>query len=97
MAIKLTIPKAPPAPVMPSEIAPDLTLVHEHYPKIGDKIALMWGSSVLQQYLSKIIFDERGGRQGFPMPVVSALMRIYEYHGTLVPEPKAGDDWEQVV
>ena len=52
---------------------------------------------MLQEYLSKTIFDERGGRQGFPMPVVSALMRLFEYHGTLMPEKKSGDSWEHVV
>ena len=97
MALKIAIPKAPPAPILPPEFAPDFSLVQKQFPKIGDKIALMWGSIVLQQYLSKTIFDERGGSQGFPMPVVSALMRIYEYHGTLIPEKKAGDDWEHVV
>ena len=97
MAIKIATPKAPTAPALPPDIAPDFALIQEDFPKIGEKITLMWGAVVLQQYLSKIIFDERGGRQGFPMPVVSALMRLYEYHGTLMPEAKAGDDWEHIV
>ena len=97
MAIKIAVPKAPRAPVLPPDVAPCLTLVQDQFPKIGEKITLMWGSVLLQQYLSKIIFDERGGRQGFPTPVISALMRLYDYHGALMPEPKAGDDWEHVV
>ncbi len=93
MAIKIVVPKAPRAPALPPDIAPSFTLVQDQFPKISEKITLMWGSVLLQQYLSKIIFDERGGRQGFPEQIVSALMRLYEYHGSLVPEPEAGDAW----
>lgn len=96
MALKIAIPKARGAPVLPPDLASDFSLIQNQFPKIGDKIALMWGSVVLQEYLSKTIFDERGGRQGFPLPVVSALMRLHEYHGTLMPETK-GDDWSHVV
>jgi len=73
-------------------------LIQEHFPKIGEKISLMWGTVGLQDYLSKTIFDERGGRQGFPMPVVSAMMRLYEYHSSLVPEVPltAGQVWDNV-
>lgn len=97
MAIKIAVPKALRAPVLPPDIAPCFALVQDQFPKIGEKITLMWGSVLLQRYLGNFIFDERGGRQGFSMPVLSALMRLYDYHGTLMPEPKAGDDWEHVV
>lgn len=96
MALKIATPKTPSAPLLPPDLAADFSLVQEQFPKIGEKITLMWGSVVLQEYLTKIIFDERGGRQGFPMPVVSALMRLHEYHGTLMPEAKAGDTWERI-
>lgn len=97
MAIKIATPKAPSAPVLPSGLASDLSLIQEQFPKIGEKITLMWGAVALQKYLSKTIFDERGGRQGFPLPVVSALMRIHEYHGTLMPQIEAGDAWGHLV
>jgi hypothetical protein len=98
MAINIIAPKAPPAPTLPSELKPDFSLIQEHFPKIGEKISLMWGTVGLQDYLSKTIFDERGGRQGFPMPVVSALMRLYEYHSSLIPAvpPTAGQVWDNV-
>ena len=97
MALKISIPKPPTAPILPPGLALDYSLVQTQFPKIGEKITLMWGSVLLQQYLSKTIFDERGGRQGFPMPVVSALMRIYEHHATLIPETKEDDNWGHVV
>lgn len=96
MAINIVLPKAPSAPALPAGIAPDFTLIHEQFPKVGDKIALMWGTARLQEYFNKTIFDERGGRQGFPMPIVSALMRLYEYHGTLMPSVEVGDDGGRV-
>lgn len=96
MTIKIATPKIPNAPVLPPDLAADYSLIQEQFPKVGEKITRMWGSVVLQEYLTKIIFDERGGRQGFPMPVVSALMRLHEYHGTLMPQAKAGDTWERI-
>jgi hypothetical protein len=96
MAINIVSPKAPPAPLLPSGIAPAFALVQEKFPKVGEKISRTWGTVGLQDYLSKIIFDERGGRQGFPMPVVSALMQLHEYHSTLIPQvsPEAGRVWD---
>jgi hypothetical protein len=96
MAINIVTPKTPPHPSLPPEIARDYFLIHQQFPKIGEKISVMWGSSGLQEYLSNTIFDERGGRQGFPMPVVSALMRLHEYHSTLIPVVKSVDAWDHI-
>jgi hypothetical protein len=97
MAIKIATPKAPSAPVLPPHLASDYALIMEKFPKVGEKITMMWGSVALQDYLNKTIFDERGGRQGFPMPVVSALMRLHEYHGTLMPVLNDGNAWDHVL
>ena len=95
MAIKIITPKVR-QPELPSELVSDYSLVQQQFPKIAEKIALMWGRRGLQEYLSKTIFDERGGRQGFPMPIVSALLRLFEYHSALVPDTPSGDAWENV-
>lgn len=97
MAINIVTPKGPQQPALPPGIAPDFSLIQQQYPKVGEKIAMMWGTLGLQDYFSKTIFDERGGRQGFPMPIVSALMRLNEYHSTLVPGVRpSGDAWEHI-
>ncbi|MBI4807651.1 MAG: hypothetical protein HY799_01685 [Nitrosomonadales bacterium] len=88
MAIKIVAPKAP--------VAPDVSLILEHYPKVGEKIAVMWGSQELHKYLGDTIFDARGGRQGFPMSVVSALLRLFQYHSTLIPGSE-DDAWDHVL
>ncbi len=90
----IVTPKVPSAPVLPSGLKPAFSLIQGQFPKVGEKIALMWGTVGLQEYLTKTIFDERGGRQGFPMPVVSALMQLHEYHDTLIPKVASTDTWE---
>lgn len=93
MAIKIVTPKAPPMPAFPQEVAYEVKLVHEQFPRVGAKIAGLWGSVELQRYLSETIFDARGGRQGFPQPIVSALMSIYHFHESLVPDQGNDDVW----
>jgi hypothetical protein len=96
MAINVVTPKAPQQPALPEKIVPDYVLVQQQFPKVAEKIALMWGTLALHDYLSKTIFDERGGRQGFPMPIVSALMRLHEYHSTLIPVARTIDAWDNI-
>ncbi len=96
MALNIVVPKAPPAPALPRGIASDYSAIQEQYPSISAKIAQMWGSVTLQDYLNKIIIDDRGGRQGFPVSILSALMRLYEYHGSLVPDTRTGGTWDHV-
>jgi hypothetical protein len=97
MALKIVTPKAPPMPDFPPAIAPEVKLVHEQFPRVGAKIATMWGSVELQRYLGETIFDARGDRQGFPQPVIMALMNIYRFHETLIPD--AGNEcvWDKIV
>jgi hypothetical protein len=95
MAINIVTPNTPKHPVLPPGIAPDLLLVQHQFPKVAEKIVLMWGTPALQDYFSKTIFDERGGRQGFPLPIVSAMMRLSEYHSTLIPVERTVDAWDQ--
>lgn len=85
MAIKIATPKATPVESLPLVIQPDVLIIREKYPNIGNKIAALWGSAQLHKYLNQIIIDDRGGRQGFPQPIVSALLRIFQHHSSLVP------------
>ncbi len=79
MKIKISVPKGPPPAIaMPAGLPPHLSIIWEQYPRIGEKISLMWGYVELQNYLSTIILDERGGRQGFPPAVLAALMEVHK-------------------
>lgn len=86
MAIKIATPKAIPSQAMPPDIAPDVSIIQENYPGIGNKITMLWGSVQLHKYLNQLIIDDRGDRQGFPAHVISALLRIFQFHTSLVPE-----------
>jgi hypothetical protein len=86
----------PKQPALPPGIVPDFFLVQQQFPKVAEKISLMWGTLGLHEYLNKTIFDERGGRQGFPLPIVSALMRLHEYHSTLIPIARTIDAWDNI-
>ncbi|HTN94214.1 MAG TPA: hypothetical protein VMJ33_06525 [Gallionella sp.] len=87
MDIKISVPKAPPPAIaMPPELPAHLSIVWEQFPRIGEKISLMWGYIELQEYLSTIILDQRGGRLGFPKPVLAALLEIHRRHAKVLPE-----------
>ena len=96
MVLKISVPKPRPAPPLPADIAPDIAVIQERFPRIGNKITLMWNSAELQKFLNELIFDARGDRQGFPPDIAEILMRIHRYHGQLIPE----DDkhvWNKVI
>lgn len=79
---------------VPEEVTSDLALLGERFPKVVENIRQLWGSNALQEYFGKTIFDERGGRQGFPVPVVMALERIAENHSKLFPQPATDPFWD---
>ena len=81
----------------PEVVIHDVAVIQEHYPNIGARIAQLWGSSDLNTYLGTVIFDERGGRQGFAEPTASALFRVYEEHMALVHATKARDIWDAIL
>ena len=85
------------APMIPTSLANNVGLIREHHPRIVEKIIQLWGSIELHNYLDSIIFDERGGRKGFPEPISAALFRIYETHGDLIKIPKNNDVWDAIL
>lgn len=97
MTVKMAVPKPRTVETLPEGIDPGIGLILESYPHIGNKIIQTWGSIELQRYLTKLIIDERGDRQGFPPPIASALLRIYDDHSKLVPEDNRGDPWHSVI
>ena len=97
MTDTLSVSEPSSAPKFPAVIAHDLRLILEHYPNVGKKIAQLWGSVDLHHYLNTVVFDDRGGRLGFPEAIVSALFRVSEVHKTLVPVKSGGDIWDVIL
>jgi hypothetical protein len=50
------------------------------FPRIAETIRERWGKRVLDDYLAKLVIDERGDRQGFPMDVLWAIMEVARLH-----------------
>lgn len=62
-----------------------LEVVRSSFPRIASAIELMWGTPELQQYLSKLIVDDRHydtgvTRQRFPKEIMASLLVIYNRH-----------------
>ena len=67
----------------------------EKFPRIVEKIAVLWGTPQLARYFSELLFDDRGGREGFPPDIMIELFRLSNFHETLKPTRTAMDSaWE---
>lgn len=51
----------------------------EGYPRIADKIfSLRTSKEALRVYFDSLLTDDRGGRQGFPFPVIVNIQGLYD-------------------
>ena len=67
----------------------------EKFPRIVEKIAVLWGSPQLAKYFSELLFDDRGGREGFPPDIMIELFRLSNFHESTKPARTAMDAaWE---
>jgi hypothetical protein len=55
-------------------------IVERAFPRIAATIRDQWGKRALDDYFSKLVVDDRGGRQGFPPDVLSAIMEVGRLH-----------------
>ncbi|MDD5328850.1 MAG: hypothetical protein PHX38_02520 [Sulfuricella sp.] len=50
--------------------------IEEVYPKIMEKIVLIWGHPECAKFLNNLMIDDRGNRQGFSVDVMGELMLL---------------------
>jgi tankyrase len=50
--------------------------LESQFPHIFNKLVELKDNNQFSQYLNDVIFDSRGGRQGFPPEVVSELWKL---------------------
>ena len=64
----------------------------QNFKRISDAIKVLWGHKECDDYLNKLIIDERGDRAGFPHDVLSALLKLHGLHSKELKfnEPKDG-------
>lgn len=56
-------------------------IIERAFPRIAATIRDQWGKRALDDYFSKLVVDDRGTRQGFPLEVLSAIMEVARLHG----------------
>lgn len=54
-----------------------LSAIEARYPHIVKGLCDCWGKPACQDYLADLVFDRRGGRQGFPPDVSAELILLY--------------------
>jgi hypothetical protein len=70
--------EAPPI-ILPPKVPPRV-VINSCFPRISDKIELLWGSVELHKYFEQTLYADRGGRAGFPQDVMVALGEIASEH-----------------
>lgn len=51
--------------------------LEKQYPRIVDKLVLMWPSEGSEGYLQSLTIDERGDREGFSRDIAAEIMMLY--------------------
>ena len=63
---------------LPLDVFP--AVLPARYPRIVNLIALQWNDrEACGRYFNGFLDDQRGGRRGFPVPVLRDLLRLAEY------------------
>ena len=57
----------------------------EKYPRIAEKIGILWGTVGMERYFKELLFDDRGDREGFPPDVMGELFALSNYHESTRP------------
>ena len=69
-------------------------IIARQFPRIAETIRKDWGKRALDDYLSKLVVDERGSRQGFPPDVLTAILEIARLHAEHYRFAKPFHPWE---
>jgi hypothetical protein len=69
-------------------------IIERGYPRIAATIRDQWGKRWLDDYLGKLVIDDRGDRQGFPLDVLSAIMEVARLHSQQFGLEKPIRPWE---
>jgi|SRR5690349_7085045 len=78
------------------DIAPIHNLA-DRFPRIVNKLAQLWKRPYhADRYFDSLLHDTRGGRAGFPLPVLSEISSLYEHYRTNV-FPVAQDTWSKAL
>jgi hypothetical protein len=72
---------------------PPFVTVQKGYPRIAEAIETTWGHRELDDYLQRLIVTNHGDREGFPSPVLAALMKLSGQHALQFGFGRKSDMW----
>ena len=67
----------------PSDGLPEST-IEQHFPRIAQKLTLVWPSEACAVYLTSLIVNERETRQGFPPEVLDDLLMLHSMNDMIL-------------
>ena len=59
------------------------------YPRVAERISILWGTVGMSRYFTEILFDDRGDREGFPPDVMLELFALSNFHESTKPSRSA--------
>lgn len=76
----------------------NMLIIHAFSPRIGKALELFWGDRDFPPYINKLLADDFPGgkqRQGFPIDVLGALIKLQDLHDKVYPNLAIDnpDDW----
>ncbi|MDB5806227.1 MAG: hypothetical protein JWN73_3549 [Betaproteobacteria bacterium] len=60
--------------------ASKLSALELRYPRVAQRITQHWGKPTLGELLNNLVFDSRGGRQGFTFPAMEELLFLLDMY-----------------
>lgn len=63
--------------------------LEQQFPRITEKIVLLWGYPEMDIFFERLAIDLRGDREGFPPDVMSELMWLSRLHASAYPQKSA--------
>src|SRR4051812_7929364 len=73
-------------PHRPGDGRPEST-IEQNFPRIAEKLMLVWPSEACAIYLSDLIVTKRETRQGFPAEVLDDLLMLHSMNDMLLRSP----------
>ena len=64
------------------------------FPRILDKIMLLWGTPAIEIYFTQLMVTDRPNRAGFPPEIAAEIMRLSLIHASKHASAKKPDVWD---
>ncbi|WP_173065630.1 hypothetical protein [Sulfurimicrobium lacus] len=74
-----------------------MTELEKKFPRIVEKLALLWGHEGVSPFLTHLLIDDRGDRHGFTGDIMAEIMFLNNLHEDMESEnqPQSGQAlWE---